>query len=88
MTAAPPAGLAIEDRRDRGGKGDKDRKAAKGAGKGTLPKGIRPKTEDGRLCCYAHSKGEKRVESPCRFAHICWWCHGDHLGGGEGRPIC
>ena len=63
LTAPPPAGLAIEDRRDRGGKGGKDRKGGRGSGKSPLPKGIRPKTEDGKLCCYAYSKGEMRGES-------------------------
>ena len=48
LTAPPPPSLAIEDRRDRGKGGGKDRKGAMGTGKSPLPKGIRPKTEDGK----------------------------------------
>ena len=88
LTAPPPTGLAIEDRKDRGGKGGKGGKSGKGQGKPPLPKGIRPKTDDGKLCCFAYSKGQKCLENPCRFAHVCWWCHGSHPGGGDNRPNC
>jgi hypothetical protein len=88
LTVPPPPGLAIEDRKDRGGKSGKGGKGGKGAGKPPLPRGIKPKTDDGKLCCFACSKGEKCVETPCRFAHVCWWCHGNHPGGGDDRPNC
>ena len=53
----------------------------KGKGKGKLPKGIKTKTEDGKMVCYAYNKGEVCVQNPCGFAHVCWWCHGNHKGG-------
>ena len=53
----------------------------KGKGKGKLPKGIKTKTDDGKMVCYAFNKGELCVQNPCNFAHKCWWCHGNHKGG-------
>ena len=75
---APPP-QAHKAGRDKKGKG----KGAKG-GKDTrppLPKGIKPKTADGRMVCFAHNKGEKCMELPCQMLHVCWWCHNDHVIG-------
>ena len=80
--------LAIEDRRDRKGQW---KGADKGTGKGskaTLPRGIRLKTEVGRLVSYSYIKGERCVEEPCRFEHVCCWCHAVHVVGAARTAAC
>ena len=84
----PPPLAAIEDRRPRGTKKGEGKSTGKAAGKGALPKGIRPKTEDNKLVCYAHNKGEVCVQDLCHFEHVCWWCHGRHAGGAARTAAC
>ena len=78
----PPSALAIEDRaRPNKGTGKAAAKAGgKATGKGSLPKNIKPKTEAGKMVCYAYNKGEQCVQTNsagvCTFEHVCWWCGG------------
>ena len=59
----------------------------KGKGKGKSgdrrpnPKGIKSKTDENELVCYAHNRGEPCAGNPCNFKHVCWWCGGAHAGG-------
>ena len=77
--AAPAVPLAaIEDRREKKGKG-------KGKGN-TLPDGIKTRNAEGKNICFGFSKGEKCVQDPCHFAHVCWWCFGDHSGAKCTKP--
>ena len=72
---APPAVLAIKDR-DRGDKGKGKKGKGKGKGKGqNLPKGAYARTADDKQVCFAHNRGEKCVQEPCPYEHICWFCH-------------
>ena len=72
-----PVVLAISDAdRSKGGK--------KGAGKdkkgGGLPKGASAKTADGKNICFAYNNCEVCAQTPCHFAHCCWFCGGDYQG--------
>ena len=66
--------------------------AGKATGKGSLPKNIKPKTEAGKMVCYAFNKGEQCVQTNsagvCSFEHVCWWCHGAHAGGMQRTAAC
>ena len=65
------------------GAGAKGHKKQKGDGKGkvALPKGIKVRTAENKPVCYAYNKGEACVQSPCTMAHVCWFCHAEHVGG-------
>ena len=72
---APPAVLTISD-------ADKSKGGKKGAGKGKkgqgLPRGVQPRTADGKNVCFAFNKNEVCARTLCNFSHSCWFCGGDH----------
>ena len=75
--AAPTAVLAIKDRVTKGTKGGA-KAAGKGTGKAPLPKGIKSKTADGKMICFAHNQCRKCDQEPCHFEHACWGCGRNH----------
>lgn len=74
--AAPPGALAIEN-----GRAEKKwaGKGKEGKGK-AIRKGIKSQTAEEKRICFVYSKGDKCVQEPCQFAHVCWRCHGKHPG--------
>ena len=83
----PPV-LAIEDRRANDARRQDKPKGGKAkGGKGTIPSGIKSKSP-ACLVCFSFNKGEKCVQKPCTFQHVCWWCHGDHRGGDAKTAQC
>ena len=79
--AAPKTtNLAIKDKVSKGTKGGA-KAAGKGTGKAPLPKGIKSKTADGKMICFAHNQGRKCDQEPCHFEHVCWWCLTEHAIG-------
>ena len=67
--------------------GPKGPKGPKGGGKANdaagmppIPKGITPK-RNGKQLCFAYNQHRNCKVNPCGFAHVCWWCGGDHAGG-------
>ena len=84
---AGPGGKAGGKGGKRGGGGGGNNAAGMpmGGGGRDLPAGAKERSSDGRLICYAYSRGQCTRGDSCRFAHICWWCEGSHPGGQQRR---
>ena len=78
---APKTVLAIKDKVTTKGTKGGAKAAGKGTGKARLPKGIKSKTADGKMICFAHNQCRKCDQEPCNVEHVCWWCLTDHAIG-------
>ena len=63
----------------------KGKAGAKGQGKGgkaLLPRGIKKVVSDGsnKPICYGYCQGNCNRGANCAYAHVCWWCEGNHPG--------
>ncbi len=55
------------------------RKGSKGRGRGKEKDGLHSQTPDGKGICYRYNNAKEKCRGPCRFAHVCRKCLGQHL---------
>ena len=71
-----------------GGKGGGRNGGGKGGaatGGGGKPNGAKAKTSDGKPICFSWNNGQPCRNSPCTFAHVCWFCEDASHAGGQNK---
>ena len=69
------------------GKGGKQTKGTPTRGQGDgMPQGAKSMTPDNRSLCFNFNKDTCTRGANCRFAHVCWFCFGNHSGSSGSCP--